>query len=442
MVSIQERRAGASGNGGHLLRRLLLATLLPGTAAANVGETHTIGPEVDWCDFINNEVLPGDQIFLLPGVYEGPCDWFAQEPAETDQMNMLQSSDPENPAVFTAPLGPDSVLAISGSHVGIHYVSFEGVPFDVISIRADDVQTVEIRHSRFVDVEGDAVQIRSASDLWVDDTEFIAVGRTAVRVGCQYEVDCTASDIRLTGLLIDGAAVGVVVNPGSDAHIIDGVYGPNENYAFTYVGERGVITGNLAWSPVVIEGETSIENNIFAAGLRLLTTEDISLRGNSIVGGIENFLTPDEYVFVANAVEGPLPDGEGNVSCADPDVCWEDVEGGDFRPAAGSELLTKPAESGLLTDFCGNDREVPGAVGALERTETSTPLVVDFKRLQACIPDPDPTVPDDDDDDEQAEESGKGGKGRGCACAAAAPSVGGMWVLALALLFVRRRTLV
>jgi len=416
-------------------RWLFAALLLPGTASAHVGQIFTIGPEEDWCNFINNDVLPGDLIFFLPGVYEGPCDWVALEPSEMGETNMLQSADLENPAIFTAPEGSDYVLAVSGIRVGILHLWFQDLGPETAAILVESAQTVQVRHSHFVDVQGDGVQITSANDVWVADTEFINVGRTAVRVGCPAEGDCTASDVLVSNLLVDGADVGVVVHSGSEANILDGVYGPGANHAFTYSGEPGLIAGNLTWSPVAIFGEANMENNIFAAGLHLETSATgTSLRGNTIIGGIASAQVPDTYTFVGNAVEGTTLDGADNISCSDPAACWEDVDGGDFRPSVGSELLTEGIESGLVTDFCGDERSVPGVAGALERSEAPAPLALAFKQLQLCsIPDFEVTKPDDDTKKKKRKVA------TGCGCATGRPAPGVLWGLVLVVLLARSR---
>jgi len=411
-------------------RRVLVAGLfIPGVAGAHIGQIFTIGPDEDWCTFINEEVLPGDLIFLLPGEYEGPCEWVAREPTEIGEINMLQSTDVQNPAILTAPAGSDYILSVTGTRVSLLHLWFQEADVET-ALALDAVTDVEVRFGHFVDIGGDAVRIGDTDDVRVADSEFRRVSGAAVTVGCE-DGGCSASELLLADLLVEDAAAGVRVHPGSAASLYDSVFAEVPGGALVYRGDLGLVSGNLFWSPVAVEGSVSLRNNIVADGV-VVDTEatGLSLIGNALLGGMERVRTPESWTFLGNAVEGAEPLEEGNVACPVVSDCWEDAAGGDFRPVVDSALLDQGVSSGLLTDFCGSEREAPHAIGALERTETAAPLGVAFKKLQVCVvPD---FVPSPDEGGGR-----KKRKASQCGCVAGAPR--GPWLGWLGLLVLLRR---
>jgi hypothetical protein len=342
---------------------------------------------------------------------------------------MLQSTDANNPAILTAPEGSDFILSVTGTRVGLLHLSFQDTAPASAALQLDQVSDVDVRFAHFLNLEGDAIRVTDATEVWIADSEFRDVGGVSVTLGCEEAV-CAVPNARITDLLIDGSERGVWVHEGSSASIEEGVFANLGQEALAYGGDLGRVGGNLFWAPVIVGGAAQVHNNIFVSGLTV-DTEAVGaeLLGNAILGGLTVTRTPTTWTILGNAVEGEAW-AEGNVACAVPSDCWEDAEGGDFRPV--SALLEPGVDSGLLTDFCGSTRVSPHAMGALERTETGAPLGVQFKKLQIC------TVPDFvPQDPEPRTRRRTSAKSCGCEVTPTPAMLSGLFVFGVALVGVR-----
>lgn len=406
---------------------VVVAVLGAGPAAAHPVNTYVLGPDDDWCSFIDEAWAGGDLILLEPGAYLGPCTIDGKPPQEPEETTTIQSLDTTNPAIFLHDGVADHVLRITGEHVALYALVFEGVPEGVDAVRVEGSGTrYWARLNTFRDVAGTAFRAVSGEGVRLRDTRFERVTGAPAVFGCEGG-GCPVGDLMLMGNLFDGAS-GAVVHPDAWGLVSDNIGADLEAPGLVYAGSGGpgIVEGNLLVgdAPLVVSSSAIVRNNIVVGGLRVEGAVD--LLGNSLLGPVE----VGSGRFDGNAVLGPLPaEGEGNVACDDAADCWTDADAWDFRPREGGPLVRAGADlADLPLDFCGSERPSPPDAGALQFTRGGQPLALDLKIHQTCAGALDDAPAPVD------EEDGPGG----CGCATPGPPAGPATLLLL-LAAIRRR---
>lgn len=406
---------------------LALALFGTGPAAAHPVNTYVLGPDDDWCAFIDEAWAGGDLILLEPGDYVGPCTIEGKPPQEPEETTTIQSLDTTNPARFLHDGAADHVLRITGEHVALYALVFEGVPEGVDAVRVEGSGTrYWARLNTFRDVAGTAFRAVSGHGVRLRDTRFERVTGAPVVFGCEGG-GCPVEDLMLAGNLFDGAS-GAVIHPDAWGLVSDNIGADLAAPGLVYAGSGGpgVVEGNLLVGDEVLVVSSSgalVRNNVLVGHVRAVGAVD--LLGNSLLGEVE----PGAGRFEGNAVLGPLPaEGAGNVACAAAEDCWIDAAAWDFRPVEDGPLVRAGVvRPELALDFCGSERPSPPDAGALQFTRGGHPLVLELKSHQTCagvvdeVPDP---------SGEEVDE--------GCGCATPGPRAG-FGPLLLLLAVVRRR---
>ena len=180
----------------------------------------------DWCAVIAAG-YGGDTYLFHPGDYYGPCEVVGPEPDMGGERLMMESYDPQNPAVFHHDGSAEYILTLSGTAVSLRYVALGSLPAGVDGVRRGGVD-MHIRGLAGEQLAGRAiVTVADLRGLEVIESELTHVSGTGIEVGC---ADCRVVNVLLEDNLIVGATRGVEVTHGvwgtaRDNFIGGGVHG-------------------------------------------------------------------------------------------------------------------------------------------------------------------------------------------------------------------------
>ena len=104
----------------------MILAWLTSTAMAHIPVVFVTTPEEDWCAVIN-AVQGGDVVMFTPGDYYGPCDIVASAPIKGGEITIIESVDPQDPAIFHNG-GGDYILSVTGPSVTLMLMDFTEVP--------------------------------------------------------------------------------------------------------------------------------------------------------------------------------------------------------------------------------------------------------------------------------------------------------------------------
>lgn len=336
-----------------------MIALLAGIAAAHNPVVVNAGPSDDWCGMFETALAAGDLLLLAPGDYTGPCDLHAKPRGDHTEYTVLAAQNQADRPRMHWDGASDHILSGDGDLLQIAWITFPDVPAGV-----------------------DAIRLTGGTTLWVYDSVFQNVAGTAVRgTGTIDGLRTTTLDVRgvAGGVGIDVAGAGITAITLEDSLLAGLDVGIRVSASQGTVRED-VITATTALDlagPVVATRNLVVGSSVFGAGtvaessvlVGAVTAGDGSaLYGNTLLTrGAPLTLTPSA-ILATNAADTALPDGDGNVTCADPSACWRDADALDLYPVDGGPLdgAGVAVDGWLLDDWCGFSRQDPPTAGAIE----------------------------------------------------------------------------
>lgn len=438
---------------------------------AHNSQVWSIGPEEDWCAFVNGLEFGGDVVRLAPGDYPGPCVLIGKVPSEGVEITQIISADSSNPARVVWDGSSDFVVTLEGQRIALLNLLFEDMPSGVDVVRAITGPGIWVGYNTFRNIAGRAVVAE-----WGDTDEMLVFDNTFDNVATPMVLGCDANDCRHRGVgvlnnRVVGGATSLVWTGATGGRVYDNVFDGVEKAVFGDSSLGGDFTGNLVDATGVgarWTGPGEVSNNIVVSdstGFRIVGGRldgGTQVLGNTVVAPrpflLENWQSTDGFAFRSNAVGGPVtpemgaptptlpevPEGvpsDANVLCEDPATCWGDVQGWDFAPTAASPLRGGTPEGLLTEDFCFQLRRPVSAVGAVMANDDGPLPRGVFKKEMPCTfaqfrgdTAEETDLPADTDDPDVATDNTDGAGT--CGCATSTP-IGG-WLLLGGLAAIRR----
>lgn len=358
-----------------------VVAVLSAPAQAHLGEVFFLGPEDDWCAAIQS-ALAGDLFLMSPGEYDGPCDIEGQPEMYAGQITMIESLDPQNPAVFNHDGVSDYIFRFTGDGVSLRYVDLMGTPSGAAAVELMGNKH-QIRGSVVGQHSGTAFRVSGDVDdlVLLENTVVDNLG-TAFELGCD---GCAVTNVEVMASLILNADVGLWVSGQTNLLVRDNFIDAMTTAVSATFADAPVslVESNYLLSPAgtgleLSGGTYELRNNIVSAGTAATVigpATDALWVGNTLFGTQAMGLTDFGAGRSSNNAVHPAAnwpagvDGGGNTDCEDPASCWTDAGGQDFWPNEGSVLISSGVESvsvELSSDWCGVPRSSIPTSGALE----------------------------------------------------------------------------
>lgn len=181
---------------------LILSCLL---AAVSEAATLTVGPADNWCREINR-ARPGDVVQLESGRYLRPCRiGNSGRAGKSIVLTSVNTGDGKR-AQLAYPGNTSNVLEVFGaSHIQIRGLDFGPTQVNVDAIRIRHASDILIEDCRFTGIAGISVATSGGDTarVTIRDNVFKDLQATGIYIGC-HQGDCRADDVVVTGNLIDG----------------------------------------------------------------------------------------------------------------------------------------------------------------------------------------------------------------------------------------------
>ncbi len=391
-VATAPRQATAGG-----MSLVLLLMAAPAQAHTPVTWIVLAG-DPDWCQVIA-DADGGDQIFLSPGRYEGPCAVDLPAALYDNEQTVIGSLDPADQAVITAPAS-DVPLELTGARVVVRQLVFEDVE-GADALRLVGLTQAWVRESLFRRVVGRAVVAEAVEDLHVVDTRFEGVDEALI-VGA---VD-GSGPVPMVGTLWNvghDVGVGVRVAAGTGGTLSDDTWTGVRDVGIEVAGggaeplniDRVLVQGargvDIADGPVWLRSSVVVGETLAVGGGGPSATE-VVLAGNSLLGpnALDDWGPDRGLQAIGNAVDAALPDVGaelvGNVVCGGVE-CYVDRDVLDLFPPVDSPLRGGGVDVTSLThDWCNRARKVPPAAGAIEGygPDSFGPLPTEERTFTPC----------------------------------------------------------